>query len=119
MMTRLPTSAVMVIIFIIGSVGLVAKPNESLVNALVGAFTPSQMSALIDTANGRSGSDADQTTRSLVTRLEHLVGTSSDVALALLRFLGQPEIPREQLAEALAQGIIQYHAVNGRLLEMT
>ncbi len=109
----------MLIVVTTGSLGsAVADPNEALVDALAGAFTSAQISALIASATGKVDPGTDQATQSLE-QLQQLLGVSSDVVLALLRVLDRPDVRPEQLAQALAQSAIQWHTVMDRLAEIT
>jgi tetratricopeptide (TPR) repeat protein len=95
-----------------------AGRDDALLDAIAGAFTPAQMSALIASASGAADPRSDQTTQSL-NQLQQLLGVSSDVVLALLRNLDRPDIRPEQSAQALAQSAIQYHAVTDQLAAIT
>jgi TPR repeat protein len=94
-----------------------ADPNDALVSAVSGAFTPVQISQLIASAAGDLGSRTDQDTQSL-DHLKRLLNVSGDVVLALLRILDRPDIQPAESAQALAQSAVQYHAVTDRLTEI-
>ena len=93
-----------------------ADPNEALVHAVAGAFTPAQIAELIAASVGNDGSRTDRETQSL-DHLRQLLGVSDDVVVALLRILNRPDIQPAESAQALAQSAIQYHAVTDRLTE--
>jgi TPR repeat protein len=101
-----------------GSLGpALADPNDALVSAVAGAFTPVQISQLVASAAGDVGSRTDQDTQSL-DHLQQLLNVSGEVVVALLRILDRPDIQPAESAQALAQSAIQYHAVTDRLTEI-
>lgn len=94
-----------------------AGSNETLIDAVTGAFTPAQISELIASSAANSGARTDQETQS-INRLQQLLGVSGDVVLALLRILDRPDIQPADVTQVLAQSAIQYHAVTDRLTEI-
>ena len=94
-----------------------AGSNETLIDAVTGAFTPAQISELIASTGANTGSRADQDTQS-IKRLQQLLGVSRGVVLALLRILDRPDIQPADVTQVLAQSALQYHAVTDRLTEI-
>ena len=94
-----------------------AGSNETLIDAVTGAFTHAQISELIASSAANSGARTDQETQS-INRLQQLLGVSGDVVLALLRILDRPDIQPADVTQVLAQSAIQYHAVTDRLTEI-
>jgi TPR repeat protein len=92
-----------------------ADQNEALAGDLSHAFTPVQMSHLINAASASSLTDQEVQS---VGRLKSLLDVNDNVALALLRILNRPEIRPEDTPQILAQSAAQYPAVIDRLSEI-
>jgi TPR repeat protein len=100
-----------------GRVGCaLADQNAALAGDLSHAFTPAQMSHLINAASASSLTDQEVQS---VGRLKSLLDVNDSVALALLRILNRPEISPEDTPQILAQSAAQYRAVIDRLSEIT
>jgi hypothetical protein len=119
--TMIPAHGLALLMLIVIADGILrpalAGSNETLIDAVTGAFTPAQISELIASSATNSGARTDQEAQS-IKRLQQLLGVSSDVVVALLRILDRPDIQPADVTQALAQSAMQYHAVTDRLTEI-
>jgi hypothetical protein len=89
----------------------------AIADAVSAAYKPTQLSALIAAAAGKTPAGTDQSTPSLEP-LQQALDVNGDVAVALLRIFDRADIRPGQVTEELAQSAVGYHEVNDGLTEL-